>query len=94
MAVVVIQDFESTTEEYDKVEEILDTKSNPPEGLIVHTGIDLGGGKMKIVDIWESAENFQGFVQDRLIPAMAQAVPDAPQAPEPEVLEVYDLEKP
>jgi hypothetical protein len=94
MAVVVIQEFEASTDEYDKVEEVLDTNSNPPEGLIVHTGSVVGEGRMKVVDVWESAENFQSFVQDRLIPAIAQAVPDAPEAPDPEILEVYDLEKP
>ena len=92
MAVVVIQEIEATLEQYDAVDaKIGDT---PPAGLILHTGSDLGGGKMKVVDVWESAEDFQNFVQNQLIPAIAEVAPDAPQAQEPEILEVHDLQKP
>ena len=59
----------------------------------MHAGIDLGDGKMKAVDIWESAEKYQGWVQNELIPAIAEVNPDAPQAPEPEIHEVHDLVK-
>jgi hypothetical protein len=91
MAVAVIQEFEATLEEYEGVnEKIGDTA---PAGLILHTVSDLGGGKWKLVDVWESAEDFQNFVQNQLIPAIAEVNPDAPQAPEPEVLEVRDLQK-
>jgi hypothetical protein len=89
MAVVVTQEFEATVEDYDKVnEKIGDT---PEPGLIVHTGTDLGNGKMRVVDVWESAQDFQNFVQNKLIPAIAEVLPDAPQAGDPEILEVHDL---
>jgi hypothetical protein len=89
MAVAVIQQFEATADEYAQVnEKIGDT---PPAGLIVHTGSDLGEGKWKVVDVWESAEDYRNFVQNQLIPAIAEVNPDAPQAPEPEILEVRDL---
>ncbi|HEY3191997.1 MAG TPA: hypothetical protein VGJ61_04370 [Solirubrobacterales bacterium] len=92
MAVVVIQEFEATVEEYDQVDEkIGDT---PPAGMILHTASDLGGGRMKAVDVWESTDDYQSFVQNQLIPAIAEVNPDAPQAPEPEILEVHDLVKP
>jgi hypothetical protein len=91
MAVAVIQEFEATSEHYEQVnEKIGDT---PPAGLIVHTASDLGGGRWKVVDVWESADDYQNFVQNQLIPAIAEVNPDAPQAPEPEVLEVRDLQK-
>ena len=48
---------------------------------------------MKSIDVWESVEHFQTFVQDKLIPAIAEVTPDAPQAQEPEILEVHDLRK-
>jgi len=91
MAVVVIQEFEATLEQYDAVNEKLG--DTPPAGAILHTASDLGGGRMKVVDVWESAQDFQNFVQNQLIPAIAEVQPDAPQAPEPEILEVYDLQK-
>jgi hypothetical protein len=67
MAVVVIQEFEATTEQYDQVNE-------------------------KLGDT-QSAEDFQKFVQEKLIPAIAEVDPDAPQAPEPEIYDVHDLQK-
>jgi hypothetical protein len=91
MAVVVIQEFEATVEEYDQVNEKLG--DSPPDGGILHAGIDLGGGRMKAVDVWESADAYQKFVQDRLIPAIAEVNPDAPQAAEPEIYEVHDLQQ-
>jgi hypothetical protein len=91
MAVVVIQEFEATAEHYEAVNEKIGDAV--PEGLILHTVSDLGGDKWKLVDVWESPENFQSFVQNQLIPAIAEVDPDAPQAPEPEVLEVRDLQK-
>jgi hypothetical protein len=93
MAVVVIQEFEGTLEEYDQVSEKLDAENNPPAGLIVHTGADVGGGKLKVVDVWESQENFQKFVQERLAPAIAEVNPDAPRA-NIQVHELHDLVKP
>jgi hypothetical protein len=91
MAIVVIQEIDAPVEQYDQVSEKLG--DTPPDGLIVHAGIDLGDGKMKAVDIWESAEKYQGWVQNELIPAIAEVNPDAPQAPEPEIHEVHDLVK-
>ena len=91
MAVVVIQEFEATPEQHDQVNEKLGDRT--PEGAILHAASDLGGGRMKSVDVWESAEHFQNFVQDKLIPAIAEVNPDAPQAPEPEIREIYDLQQ-
>ncbi len=91
MAVLVIQDFEATLEEYDQVDEKLG--EGTPDGAILHAACDLGGGKMRSVDVWESTEAFQNFVQNKLIPAIAEVNPDAPQAGEPEILEIHDLQQ-
>jgi hypothetical protein len=91
MAVLVIQDFEATTDEYDQVNAKLG--EDTPEGGILHSAVDLGGGKMRAVDVWESVEHYQRFVQDKLIPAIAEVNPDAPQAGEPDIREIYDLQQ-
>jgi hypothetical protein len=91
MAVVVIQEFEATRDDYEQVNAKIGDA--PREGLILHAVSDLGGDKWKLVDVWESAENFQSFVQSQLIPAIAEVNPDAPQAPEPEILEIHTLRK-
>jgi hypothetical protein len=91
MAVAVIQEFEATRENYEKVNEKIGDAA--PEGLILHTVSDLGGDRWKLVDVWESTEAFQNFVQNKLIPAIAEVDPDAPQAPEPEILEIHELQQ-
>jgi heme-degrading monooxygenase HmoA len=91
MAVVVIQEFEATVEDYDKVNEKIGDAA--PEGLIVHTVTELGGDRWKLVDVWESAEDFQNFVQNKLIPAIAEVNPDAPEAPQPDIVEVRDIQR-
>ena len=91
MPVVVTQEFEATRDEYEAVNAKIG--DGTPEGLILHAVSDLGGDRWKLVDVWESAENFQSFVQNQLIPAIAEVNPDAPQAPEPEILEIHTLQK-
>jgi len=91
MAILVTQEFEATPEEYDEVDKKLG--EGTPDGAILHAACDLGGGKMLSVDVWESPEQFQNFVQNELIPAIAEVNPDAPEAQEPEIREIYDLQK-
>jgi hypothetical protein len=91
MTVVVIQEFEATPEEYDQVNQKLGDAT--PQGAILHAACDLGGGRMRAIDVWETAEDYQNFVQNQLIPAIAEVNPDAPQAQEPEIREVYDLQQ-
>jgi hypothetical protein len=49
----------------------MDVHRNPPDGLIVHTSIETGSG-IDIIDVWESAEAFHRFEQDRLGPAIGR----------------------
>jgi hypothetical protein len=77
MAIVVIQEIDAPVEQYDQVSEKLG--DTPPDGLIVHAGIDLGDGKMKAVDIWESAERYQAWVQNELIPRDRRGEPGRPR---------------
>ena len=94
MAIVVIQEFEATAEDYDKVGKEIDAESNPVDGGILHSGIDLGGGRMMVVDFWESEDAFQKFVEERLGPAIGKVMgPDAPAPDPPKIHQVHDLEK-
>jgi len=92
MAIVVIQDFEASVEDYDKVSAEMDVENNPVEGGILHTGIDLGGGRMRAVDVWESEEAFQKFVEERLGPAIGKVMgPDAPEPDPPQIHQAHDV---
>jgi hypothetical protein len=43
--------------------------TNPPAGLIVHTHYN-EGGRVRIMDVWESAEAREAFEEERLRPAI------------------------
>jgi hypothetical protein len=55
----------------DDVAREMDVDNNPPDGLIVHTHSEVGG-RVQVVDVWESAEAHQRFEADRLGPAMVK----------------------
>ena len=55
----------------DAVTEEMGVDSAPPAGMIVHTHFEKDG-RSHIVDVWDSAEAHQAFVESRLMPAMAK----------------------
>jgi hypothetical protein len=69
---------------YDAINKDLGMPDTPPDGLLSHTAGRAEGG-MEIVDVWESQEKFEAFMQNQLMPAMQKAgyeVPSDPQPPE------------
>ncbi|MDT7543930.1 MAG: hypothetical protein QOE99_40 [Actinomycetota bacterium] len=55
----------------DAVTEEMGVDSNPPAGMLVHTHYEQDG-QAHILDVWETAEAHQNFVESRLMPAMAK----------------------
>jgi hypothetical protein len=55
----------------DAVTEEMGVDSSPPAGMLVHTHYEKDG-RVHIVDVWESAEQHQEFVESRLLPAMGK----------------------
>jgi hypothetical protein len=55
----------------DAVSEEMGVDTNPPDGMIVHTHFEKDG-EVRVIDVWESAEQHQRFVEARLMPAMAK----------------------
>ena len=64
---VEIPDF--TPEQSAAVLRELDFDTNPAAGNILHIEGPMEGGGMRVVDVWESPEAFQAFVQERLAAA-------------------------
>jgi hypothetical protein len=62
-----VSDVPISREQYDK----LDTElgSHNPDGLIVHAAGESGSG-IRIIDVWESKQQFERFQSERLGPAM------------------------
>lgn len=94
MAVMMEMEFEGfTTDQYDAVDNVLDNKSNPPEGLIAHSA-RLDGDTFRVLDIWESEQAFENFVESRLGPTMGQTLgDDAPPAPQPKYTQLHNAYK-
>jgi hypothetical protein len=91
---VLMENFieDSSAEIYDAVSEKLDARSNPPEGLIVHTAIAPEGGGLRVVDVWESREAFETFRDERLMPAVGSVLEERGITPAgPPTYEFSDL---
>ena len=67
---------QSNVEIYDAVAAKLDVENDSPEGMIVHTAIDLGDRGIRIVDVWESQDAFEHFRDERLMPAIQAVLSD------------------
>lgn len=90
MPVAYIQEFEveeggsRSTENYDAVNARLQVQSNPPEGLIMHAaGFDEQDGVFRIFDVWETEEQAQKFMAERLTPIVQDVMASAGESARP-----------
>jgi hypothetical protein len=96
MAVAVIQEFpiegnDRTTANYDRVQEALGTRANPPAGGLVHTaGFDEAAGVFRVFDVWESREAWEAFLNDRLMPIVRPMMEQGGRPPETRVYELHE----
>jgi hypothetical protein len=71
--IAYVQEFEiqagdTSTTNYDAVNDALDLQS-APDGLLIHTaGFDHDAGVFRIFDVWETREQAEKFINDRLNP--------------------------
>jgi hypothetical protein len=94
MAVFMELEIPITPDDYDAVDEALDNRGNPPDGLIAHSA-RFDGETLKVLDIWESPEAFQAFAQSRLGPTIGETLgEDGPSAPEPTFTELHNAYSP
>jgi heme-degrading monooxygenase HmoA len=92
MAVMLIGPVEGLdADTYDKVNQEMGlSDSNLPDGLISHTAAE-DDGKMMIVDVWESMDKFNSFMENQLMPAMQKVGVEVPESPQPpEEIEVHN----
>ena len=63
-----IQDGDTSTTNYDAVTAALNLQ-DVPDGLLIHTaGFDHDGGVFRIFDVWQTREQGERFIKDRLNP--------------------------
>lgn len=78
MAVAFIQEFpigNRSTANYDAIDERLSENRPRPEGLILHfAGFDDDAGVFRIVNVWETLEQGQTYLEEHVTPAVRAVV--------------------
>jgi hypothetical protein len=70
MAVMMQMEWPGVTaEQYEQVRVGTNFEGDPPAGGIFHVAA-LDGDKLRITDVWETPEQFQAFVEQRLMPCV------------------------
>jgi hypothetical protein len=77
MAVLMTQTMSADVpiEMLDAVTDLMGVDTDPPAGLISHAHY-IEAGQPRIVDLWESAADYETFAENRLRPAMAKVASD------------------
>ena len=95
MAVAFIQEFPivtNDTKNYDALDVELDARSNPIDGLILHTaGFDHDAGVFRVFDVWSDAAAAEHFYESRLAPLLAKVFANDPEAAPPSRQASYEL---
>jgi hypothetical protein len=91
MPVAVVQEWledetDRSTANYDAIHERL-MQSGPIEGFLLHTAGFTGRG-FRIFEVWETREQYDRFIDERLMPIIGEIAPSDTREPE---LTVYEL---
>jgi hypothetical protein len=93
MAVAVVQDWieqetDRSTTNYDAISERLQAQDEPAAGLLVHTAGFTGSG-FRIFEVWESREDYERFVEERLMPLIQEVAPADDRQPQQTIYELH-----
>lgn len=95
MAVAFIQEFPITdrsTSNYDAVNDRLTENQPAPEGLLIHfAGFDDEAGVFRIVNVWETQEQGQSYLDNHVMPAVHEVLGDPPGGTPPTRQGSYEL---
>lgn len=70
MPVLMMMEWNGVTrEQYESVRKIVNFEGNAPTGGLFHVAAVTETG-LRVVDVWERAEDFQSFVETRLMPGV------------------------
>ena len=89
MPVAMLMEFpEATADDYDRVMSQMGEDFVPPEGAISHTAVAMDDA-LRVLDVWETREQFEQFYESRLKGAFAAA--GITPAREPRFHEVHNV---
>ena len=60
-----------TPEQYEQAREQVGWELRPPDGGIIHIASFTEGG-LRVTDVWETADDFNRFVESRLMPVVQE----------------------
>jgi hypothetical protein len=75
MPVAVVQEWAeggNDTTSYDALHAKITAAETMPDGFLVHAAGATEHGGFRIFEVWESEAHFERFVQERLMPALAE----------------------
>jgi len=80
MAVMMVMEWPGIgTEEYEAARNEVNWEGDVPPGAMFHVVAVTDNG-VRVTDVWESAEAFDAFVRDRLMPGMQKlGIPGEPR---------------
>jgi hypothetical protein len=84
---VLVQSQEITPEGYDAVQQKLGDER--PEGALARVAGSVAGG-FRVFSVWESQEHYERFREERLLPAIREAIGEEAAAG-PSDAEIYEL---
>jgi hypothetical protein len=93
MAVAIVSDWKAedrSTAAYDRLVELMRAREDPPAGLIFHSAGFADDATWRVFDVWETQEDADRFIQERLMPAMGQLPPEAGGGP-PDAVSAYEV---
>jgi hypothetical protein len=91
MAIAVIAAIPSKEAYETLTEQMFGTKQAPAvDGCMIHT-MGKGPNGYRVVDVWESQEAFDSFMNDKLMPAMEQAGMSDMTGTPPEIVELIHV---
>lgn len=87
MRIVMTMKWDGVTpDHYEQMRKIVNWEGNIPAGAVFHVS-SFGNNAIHVTDIWESAQDFDNFVQTRLMPGAQQV--GVPGAPNVEIYPAY-----
>jgi hypothetical protein len=95
MAIAVVQDWveeetDRSTTNYDAISERLQAQDEPPAGMLVHTAGFTGTG-FRIFEVWESREDYERFLNERLMPLVREVSSGDDRDPQQTVYELHNF---
>jgi hypothetical protein len=62
-----------TAQQYDDTRDYVGWETDPPDGALSHVAWFTDDGGFRVIDVWETPEHFQNFVDTRLTPGTEKA---------------------